>query len=216
LAFEANRGQTDPRVDFVARGTQHTLFLAANEAVLVLTTRDSTGIVMRMAVVGANRRPRVVGLDELPGKANYFVGKDPAKWHTNVPLYARVQYAEVYPGIDLAYTGDQRQMAYAFAVRPGADPRRIVLHWSGADSLAVDAEGALALYTAQGVIRQPPPVILEEHDGAGRKVAGRYVRHAGDQVGFAVAAPDASPPLVITGTVPLLVIPTPHSMNAMR
>ena len=38
---------------------------------------------------------------------NYFIGNDPAQWHTNIPTFARVRYAEVYPGIDLVYYGKQ-------------------------------------------------------------------------------------------------------------
>ena len=40
LIFEANHGQFDPRVDFVARGRGYTLFLAAGEAVLSLAPRQ--------------------------------------------------------------------------------------------------------------------------------------------------------------------------------
>ena len=39
LSFEANRGQTDPQVKFLARGGPHSLFLTPTEAVFVLTTR---------------------------------------------------------------------------------------------------------------------------------------------------------------------------------
>ena len=36
LSFEANRGQTDPRVKFLSRGSGYTLFLTGDEAVLSL------------------------------------------------------------------------------------------------------------------------------------------------------------------------------------
>src|SRR2546427_12609832 len=36
LSFEANQGQTDPRVKFLSRGSGYTLFLTGNEAVLAL------------------------------------------------------------------------------------------------------------------------------------------------------------------------------------
>ena len=65
-----------------------------------------------MRLVGANPSPQVVGLDELPGKSNYFLGNDPKKWHTNVPNYSKVQYKDIYPGIDLIYYGNQRQLEY--------------------------------------------------------------------------------------------------------
>src|SRR2546430_8831678 len=120
LSFEANRGQTDSQVKFLSRGNQHTLFLTATEAVLVLTKSDGVGsakqeptprqeaqrppkttqAVLRMSLVGGNRHARVTGRDLLPGKANYFIGNDPARWHTNVPTYAKVKYENIYSGID--------------------------------------------------------------------------------------------------------------------
>src|SRR5204862_3585507 len=80
-----------------------------------------------MKLVGANRTAKVTGLDELPGKSNYFIGNDPKKWRTDVPTYAKVRYQDVYPGIDLVYYGNQRQIEYDFVVAPGADPKAIAL-----------------------------------------------------------------------------------------
>ena len=105
LSFEANEGQTDSRVDFLSRGSRYTLFLTETEAVLALRNpaAPETGIktdgasgetsdVLRMKLVGADPAPEVVGLEELLGKSNYFLGNDPSKWRTNVPHYAKVQY----------------------------------------------------------------------------------------------------------------------------
>src|SRR5438309_2090984 len=152
LHFEANRGQTHEDVRFLARGPGYSLFLTPTEAVLTLVKPESparrpvahgkpeprgpaTGTVMRMTFAGANPDLRVMGLEELPGKANYFIDNNPAKWRTNIPTYAKVQYREVYPGIDLVYYGNQRQLEYDFVVRPGADPSAIALRFMGADKL---------------------------------------------------------------------------------
>src|SRR5882724_5897934 len=106
LHFEANRGQTDKDVHFLSRGAGYSLYLTAGEAVLVLAKSNADAkrdaqtqvksVALRMSLVGAARKPVVSGLDEQPGKANYFVGKDPAKWRSNVPTYAKVHYQNVY------------------------------------------------------------------------------------------------------------------------
>src|SRR5437667_1768756 len=195
LHFEANQGQTHQDVRFLARGPGYSLYLTAGEAVLVLTKpnpqakRDvlstperlatqaqGTPAVVRMGLVGAAPKPFVSGLDELPGKANYFIGKDPAKWRTNVPTYAKVHYREVYPGIDLVYYGNQRQLEYDFVVAPGSDPKKIVLGFQGANELEINAQGELVLHTAGGDIRQHKPVIYQEIDGIRREIDGGYVR----------------------------------------
>src|SRR5437899_3145340 len=220
LQFEANRGQTHPDVRFLSRGAGYSLYLTVGEAVLVLAKpdtkrdahstqarRDAPGqvqpkpIALRMSLVGAARKPLVTGLDELPGKANYFIGKDPAKWHTSVPTYARVQYQSVYPGIDLVYYGNQRQLEYDFVVAPGADPKKIVLGFKGADKLEIDAECNLVLYAPGGDIRQHKPVVYQEVDGIRQEIAGGYVRKGTTRVGFRVAAYDASRPLIIDPVV---------------
>jgi hypothetical protein len=216
LQFEANRGQTHKDVRFLSRGPGYSLYLTAGEAVLVLSKpnpdakRDARNtqvrreapaqlksVALRMSLVGAARKPRVAGLDELPGKANYFIGKDPAKWRTNVPTYAKVQYRNIYPGIDLVYYGNQRQLEYDFVVAPGADPNRIVLGFKGAEKLEIDAQGELVLHASGGDIRQHKPVIYQNIDAVRREIAGGYVRKGANRVGFGITAYDTSRPLII-------------------
>ena len=216
LSFETNRGQTDSEVKFLARGTQHTLFLSSTEAVLVFRKpeepeagerRDpkaklakpgtATRTVVSVAYLGANPMARVAGLDELPGKINYFIGSDPAKWRVNVPTYAKVQYQDLYPGIDLVYYGNRQQLEYDFVLRPGADPRRITLSFQGADKLEVDTQGDLVLHTAAGTIRHRKPVIYQDVDGLRRDIAGGYVLREARTVGFGVGTYDLSRPLII-------------------
>src|SRR5438046_3024981 len=169
LYFEANKGQTDEQVRFLARGSRSTLFLTPSEAVLVFTRREVTRTVLRMTFIGANHEPSVVGTEELPGKANYFIGSDPANWRTDVPTYAKVRYKNVYPGIDLIYYGNQRQLEYDFVVSPGPDPWRIRHGFQVCVKLEVDAQGDLVLHTATGVIRQRKPVVYQEVEGLRRE-----------------------------------------------
>ena len=103
-----------------------------NSKPLAPSPQSSPASVLRMKLVGANPAAKAVGADELPGKANYFIGNDPKKWRSNVPTFAKVKYHGVYPGVDLVYYGNQSgQLEYDFVVAPGADPSAI--------SLAVDA-----------------------------------------------------------------------------
>ena len=216
LHFEANRGQTHKDVRFLSRGPGYTLYLTSGEAVLVLTrpnpdetkrdvrSRRERGaqtpvksLALRMRLVGAAPEPAVSGLEEQPGTANYFIGKDSAKWLTKVPTYARVHYRDVYPGIDLLYYGNQRQLEYDFVVAPGADPKKIVLGFKGADKLEIDAKGELVLHAAGGDIRQHKPFIYQNIEGIRREIAGGYVRKGANRVSFQVAAYDRSQPLVI-------------------
>jgi hypothetical protein len=50
-----------------------------------------------MNLIGANHEAHISGLDELPGKNNYFIGGDPNKWRMNVRTYAKVKYHRGHP-----------------------------------------------------------------------------------------------------------------------
>jgi hypothetical protein len=173
--------------------------------------------VLRMKLVGANPNPQVVGLDELPGKVNYFLGNDPKNWHINIPTYARVQYKDIYPGIDLVYYGNQRQLEYDFVVAPGANPKAIKLAFAGIvgaglkPASAIDTNGDLILHTEGGDIRLHKPRIYQEINGVRHAIPSGYVllpRPLGEgrgegnyQVGFQVAAHNTSKPLIIDPTL---------------
>ena len=206
LSFEANAGQSDPRVRFMARGSGYSLFLTATETVLALSRQPANkgepagpgATVVRMALAGANADPQINGLEALPGRANYFRGSDPAQWHTNIPTYAAVGYRNVYPGIDVRYYGNQRQLEYDFIVAPGADPKSIALRFDGVSTLELDDAGDLVLHTPDHqLIRQRKPFVYQELNGRRTEVASAYVLHAEDHVGFEIGAFDPSRPLII-------------------
>jgi Beta-propeller repeat len=199
MSFEANLGQTDPEVHFLSRGHDYVLFLTSEEAVFALRTppaRDAA--VLRMRLVGANPRPRVRGVGELPGRSSYFVGKDPRKWRSDVPTYARVEYRDIYPGVDLVYYGARKKtLEYDFLVAPGADPTAIALGFQGAERLDLEADGALAMRVGSEQVRLHKPVAYQQVGDRRRDVTAEYVLRGDGRVGFRVAAYDRGTTLVI-------------------
>ena len=73
LVFEANRGQADEQVKFLARGAGYTVFLTSTDAVVSLRDRNgrSERAVVRVKPVGASAAARIVADGELPGVVNY-------------------------------------------------------------------------------------------------------------------------------------------------
>ncbi|AXC15040.1 Cell surface protein [Acidisarcina polymorpha] len=214
LTFEENQGQTDPRVRFASRGQNYSLFLTDSEAVLALTKRDSTRMssaktfpaavktdVIRMELAGASHELKVDGAEALPGKVNYFVGNDPAKWHRNVPTFAKVKYSGVYAGVDLVYYGNQRQLEYDFVVAPGADPKIVRLHFGGASKLTLGSGGDLNIAAKNGTVVFHKPVVYQVKDGERERVDGRFQMLAKNTVGFQLGAFDPSREVVIDPTV---------------
>jgi hypothetical protein len=211
LSFEANLGQADSQVKFLSRGRGHTLFLTSTEVVLSLQPGDvlqkqehpatdgepMTADVVRMKLRGANCSAVISGLDQLAGRANYFINNDSKKWRANIPTYSSVKYEQVYPGVDLVYYGNQRQLEYDFILAPGADPRAIALTVEGVDDLEIDARGDLLLRTADRQITQRKPIVYQEVDGRRQVIEANYSTSSGREFGFEIADYDRSKPLVI-------------------
>jgi hypothetical protein len=197
--FEANQGQSEAAVKFLARGQDYTVFLTAAGATFVLdaTTQEQPAAQVRLNFVGARPNPAVVGLDALPGRVNYYIGRDPARWQTGIPTFARVKYRQVYPGIDLVFYAKDGDLEHDFIVAPGQDPSRIGLAVEGATSVRLDPAGNLVIQTAGGALRLHKPVIYQEVDGHRRAVTGGYRLKDNDEIGFAVGRYDPSRPLVI-------------------
>lgn len=202
VTFEPNRGQFDPAVRFASRGRGYTLYLTQDEAVLALrrepgaargATSDS---VLRLSFDGAVRSTPSAA-ERAPGLVHYLIGRDPSGWRTDIPLYSRVEYDGLYPGIDLVYYGVDGVHEYDLVVAPGADPSRIALRLTGSDGLTLAESGDLTIHTSAGPLTMAAPVIYQVVDGTRRMIRGRYVLPTTDTVAFAVDAFDPTAPLVI-------------------
>jgi S-layer homology domain/Domain of unknown function DUF11/Beta-propeller repeat len=197
LYFEPNQGQTDPEAEFLLRGQGYMLFLTGKETILRFVSRGEESPAIRVSLQGANGSARATGLDRLPGVSNYFLGNDPAKWRANVPHYAKVRYTAVYPGIDMVFYGQSRELEYDFVLAPGADPGVIRLAYAGVDGMRLDKNGDLVLRAAGAEVRQHRPMVYQEAGGERRIIDGQYELLAKNQVRLAVGAYDERLPLVI-------------------
>lgn len=201
LRFEPNVGQTDPQVRFLSGSRSGDVFLTPSEIVLSIRqagkSEEGKSAVVRLHILDANPNPPIVGLDPLHGESNYFLGNDPKKWHTHVAAFARVKYADVYPGIDLVAYGNEGNLEYDFQVAPGADPKQIAMSVEGADRVGVDAAGDLVMRTAIGEVRQYAPRIYQQEGATRHEVAGGYAMCKDGRVAFRLGRYSADEPLMI-------------------
>jgi len=175
LYFIANKGQINNQVAYYVRGADKALYFTS-EGVTFLLSRQGEGAdkrvqtvgserwVVKLDFVGANHEVRPTGEDETGAVISYFSGK-PADWHAGVPTYSRIVYANLWPGIDLAYSGTVNRLKYEFVVNPGADPAAIRLAYRGVPDLKVDDAGRLVVTTPAGGFEDDAPVAYQEVDG---------------------------------------------------
>lgn len=197
LAFEANHGQADARAQYIARGSGYSLFLTGDESVLRLGIHHGT--VLRTELVGAQQvEPQAD--QPLAGRVNYLIDKDPKNWVTDVPTFARVRYAGVYPGVDLLYYGKQGRLEYDFVVAPGADARQIRMRIAGADKLRIAKDGSLVVTSGGMQVKWARPVAYQP-SAVSSQLSGKPVRAAyrvhGNEISFVVGKYDRARALVI-------------------
>jgi Ca2+-binding RTX toxin-like protein len=199
LSFEAYRGQASARVDFVARSAAGSIVVGAGGARLSLP--GSTGRPRMLSFSLQNSlaaRPQALG--PLPGKVNYLIGDDRAAWRTGIPTFARVRYAGVWPGVDVDWHGDGRQLEYDFRLAPGIEPSAIRMRLAGAREVRVAANDDLLISVGGETVRQRAPIAYQP-SGGGRDPVPASFKVKGNRVGFQLGPHDPARPLIIDPTL---------------
>jgi hypothetical protein len=230
LPFVRNDGQTDTKARFHTRGLGGTIFFTPTEIVFSLlppvapdqrqtTVRtrfernrrfadrfNGSMEVIRLRFAGANANPTLAPGKRLGGVLNYYIGNDPAKWRTNVPMYAGIVYQDLYPGVDLQYDGMEGLLKGTFTLKPGVNPAMIGWRYGGARSVQVDAATGKLLIGLPGgrTLTEHAPSAWQEKGGQKVPVQVTYSVTADRRVGFAIGSYDRSLPLVIDPTIEYL------------
>ncbi len=175
LYFIANKGQMDGQVAYYVQGADKTLYFTS-EGVTFLLTRQGEGVdrraqtvssenwVVKLDFVGANRDVRPIGEDETGAVVSYFSGQ-PKDWRAGVRTYSSIVYANLWPGIDLVYSGTANQLKYEFIVHPGADPSLVRLAYRGATDVIINESGRLEVTTPVTSFQDDAPVAYQEIGG---------------------------------------------------
>jgi hypothetical protein len=219
LMFEANRGQTDRQVRFLARGSGYTLFLTTRGATVVTSGATPSHPAARagslppfkpfrvpsgprwafqLTPVGMSSHVQIAGQQRLPGRVNYLVGSNPKQWHTTIPLYGAVLYRNLYSGIDLRFYGTSgRGLEYDWIIHPGADASKIAFAVKGASGVRLDGRGNLVMRAGKERILQGAPRLYQVIGGTRRAVRGHFMLQAEGRVGFHLGSYDRHVALVI-------------------
>ncbi len=211
VRFEANLGQADAGVAFLARGGRDIVTLGRAAPAIDLALPAVSGVgsgpeeavaaapaaTVRFAFEGA-RAASIGGEERALETVNYLMGGVPAAWVTDIPVYGRVRYRDLYDGIDLVVYGTASgTIEYDLEIAPGADPAVIVLRTEGVAATRLAASGELLHDTAGGTVRTQPPRAYQVVEGRQRDVGSRYVLSDDGGIGFALDDYDPSRPITI-------------------
>ena len=200
LAFEPNRGQTDSRVQFLARSLGYQVFLTGPSSAEMQFVHGKTPNhpdILSLNFAGGNSKAAAQLLEPTGGVSNYYIGPDRSKWVEGVPNYSKVRYDDVYPGIDVIYQGDHTRFRYDFLVQPGADPKSIRIAYQGDKGISIDKDGNAVVDLTYGHLVSSKPVVFQEYGGQKHAVDGSYVLTAGNQLAFEIGPYDKTQTLVI-------------------
>ena len=199
--FEPNVGQSDGEILFLSRGKNYTLFLAEDHATIRLHNGEAGYSDVKLKWEGAATKPEISAEGLLASYSNYFRGSDPSKWRTEVPHYRSVRYREIWPGIDLVFHGDNKDLEWDFVVLPGGDPDRIGFIVEGAGDLELNEAGELILDTQFGKTKLKKPLIYQDAPGqqSGERsiIDGQYELASSGRIGFHLGDYDTGRRLVI-------------------
>ena len=212
LAFIRNGGQLDSRIKYFEKEAAQSVYVAPEGIYTVLRSKEKSGKTARerllLKPLDANPSPEIEAAEPLRGRVNYFVG-DAKRWRRDLPTYRKIRYGNLYPGIDLIFYGNGRQLEYDLVVSPGADTSRVRFDYRGATSLRIDEKGNLCVRLPSGKeIVQKKPYVYQKIGGKKVTVEGRYelLGHKGEaRFGFSLGHYDPRYALVID---PVLVYST--------
>src|SRR6266540_2748934 len=197
LAFVPNAGRLDPRVRYSAQHAGLSVFFTRSEAALTLA-KGSRTTAFALRFLGASPAA-IEGRRPGAGRVNDVLGNDAREWRTGLHTYGQVVYRNLWPGVDMVFSGAAGRLKYEFVLRPGAKVADIRLAYRGAAAPSLDRAGNLLVPTPLGVLRDERPGSYQEIGGRRVPVASRFSlggNHA-NAYGFAVGAYDRGQPLVI-------------------
>ena len=196
LLFIPNQGQFDSRVAYAVQGRDTQIFFSTGGVTFVLSEQPAAPgqkerslrqvgtpepaaqpprqrWALKVDFVDANPVAKPETLEQAETLISYFKGR-PEEWRTGLQASRKIIYRDLWPGIDLVYSGTVDNLKYDFIVHPGADPDRIRLAWRGADSVQVTEDGQLAVTTPLGTLRDKMPVAWQEGEERQEKVSVAY------------------------------------------
>lgn len=201
LTFVPNKGHLDQTILYEVQGSQAPLFFTKEEILLPFPNAEED--MLRLRFIEGNMGT-ITAVEQQEGVINYFIGDDPARWHSGLPTYAGVTYPELYPGISLSYGGQERALKGTFVVQPYADPNQIRWTYQGGGQPVVNTDGALHIPLATNSaikLIETAPIAWQNINNTSVPVSVEYMLLSPSTIGLAVGDYNPRYPLTIDPTI---------------
>ncbi len=205
LCFIENSGQLDKQVAYYVQGRDKMLyftpqgitFALANMTLSQSPTKVPARWIVKLEFLGANPQVKIVGKQQTATVFSYFVGS-PEQWKGELTAYQSIVYEDLWPGIDLVYSGSGDQLKYEFVVQPGANPEQIRLAYRGVSALLLRTLGGLEVRTPISTWADDKPASYQGVNGLRVKISAAYaLEKKSHEYRFLLGNYDRSQPLMI-------------------
>jgi gliding motility-associated-like protein len=172
LQFIPNHGQWDGPHDFEAVLGSSKLFVEPHALVYKMIDPASLprhvgaysqlppprikGHTFKTSFLEASQNAQWHGLSKKEAYHNYYLGKDPSRWKSDIELYGAILNKNLYTHIDMKLYQAAGLLKYDFIVKPQGDPNQIKMYYEGVDDLYIH-EGQLHIKTTVGDIIEKQP-----------------------------------------------------------
>ncbi len=131
--------------------------------------------------------PQITATDFFEWNNNYFLGNDEKKWAPDCKNAGKLEYKNVWNGIDVVYRNNNRQLEYDIVVQPGANPASMKFRYDGLSGAieTVDNGKAIQLPTSLGNLREEIPGCFQIVNGMKRDVRATFTVFSNSEFGFA-------------------------------
>ena len=191
-----NRGQWESHILYRAAIRAGGVFFEKNGIALQLSApedlqhnREASDIVrmhgLKIEYIGATNAPDVTSGDAAGAPIHYFLGNDPARWQSGVQGTRQITYKNLYPGIDMIWNAVDGHLKYTAEVSRAQDFSLCKWKYTGADSVAIQPDGRLAIYTSVRTIYETRPVVWQWIEGKKQMREARY-QVSGDTISFRI------------------------------
>lgn len=191
--FEPNAGQYADGIRFLARHRDGAYVIRADGPEAVWGEGR-----VRLRFTGTGPHLQVPhGDEQRQGRVNYLVGKDPARWLRDVPLYGRVEQNDLYPGVAIRYRVEGDALVFDFALDAGVSPEVVAIVIEPPGPVAVEPDGGLSFERAGRRLGIQAPRAFQDLPSGRREFAARYRLDDQGRIRLQVAEYDGTRPLLI-------------------